>query len=144
MSFLLVPLTLLCLSVWVVVAGPRLGRLLAVPAVGGALLLAATGLLLVTPLVAVPLGIVVLIALALATALGLLLSTRNGSARRRPSRAAAALWLPATVGALGWLAVRAVAAVLPDASRVSWARSEERRVGKECIAVCRSRWSPYH
>ena len=22
--------------------------------------------------------------------------------------------------------------------------SEERRVGKECIAVCRSRWSPYH
>ena len=23
-------------------------------------------------------------------------------------------------------------------------RSEERRVGKECIAVCRSRWSPYH
>ena len=24
------------------------------------------------------------------------------------------------------------------------ARSEERRVGKECIAVCRSRWSPYH
>jgi hypothetical protein len=24
------------------------------------------------------------------------------------------------------------------------ARSEERRVGKECSAVCRSRWSPYH
>ena len=23
-------------------------------------------------------------------------------------------------------------------------RSEERRVGKECLAVCRSRWSPYH
>ena len=23
-------------------------------------------------------------------------------------------------------------------------RSEERRVGKECIALCRSRWSPYH
>src|SRR5213080_1261542 len=23
-------------------------------------------------------------------------------------------------------------------------RSEERRVGKECIAVCRSRWSRYH
>ena len=27
------------------------------------------------------------------------------------------------------------------ASRV---RSEERRVGKECRALCRSRWSPYH
>ena len=22
--------------------------------------------------------------------------------------------------------------------------SEERRVGKECLSVCRSRWSPYH
>ena len=24
------------------------------------------------------------------------------------------------------------------------ARSEERRVGKECLRLCRSRWSPYH
>ena len=23
-------------------------------------------------------------------------------------------------------------------------RSEERRVGKECVTTCRSRWSPYH
>ena len=30
--------------------------------------------------------------------------------------------------------------------RVSFedARSEERRVGKECLRLCRSRWSPYH
>ena len=27
---------------------------------------------------------------------------------------------------------------------VSEARSEERRVGKECVSLCRSRWSPYH
>ena len=25
-----------------------------------------------------------------------------------------------------------------------WPRSEERRVGKECASMCRSRWSPYH
>ena len=25
-----------------------------------------------------------------------------------------------------------------------WLRSEERRVGKECLRLCRSRWSPYH
>src|SRR3546814_6067834 len=25
-----------------------------------------------------------------------------------------------------------------------WNRSEERRVGKECVSTCRSRWSPYH
>src|SRR3546814_17832044 len=29
-------------------------------------------------------------------------------------------------------------------SRTTHARSEERRVGKECVSKCRSRWSPYH
>src|SRR3546814_10820659 len=29
-------------------------------------------------------------------------------------------------------------------SRLSPLRSEERRVGKECVSTCRSRWSPYH
>ena len=28
--------------------------------------------------------------------------------------------------------------------RLDILRSEERRVGKECTSVCRSRWSPYH
>src|SRR3546814_1572717 len=27
---------------------------------------------------------------------------------------------------------------------VAFSRSEERRVGKECVSTCRSRWSPYH
>src|SRR3546814_19938992 len=27
---------------------------------------------------------------------------------------------------------------------VSKQRSDERRVGKECVSTCRSRWSPYH
>jgi hypothetical protein len=29
-------------------------------------------------------------------------------------------------------------------SGVTYERSEERRVGKECRRLCRSRWSPYH
>src|SRR3546814_15850238 len=29
-------------------------------------------------------------------------------------------------------------------TRPSFYRSEERRVGKECVSTCRSRWSPYH
>src|SRR3546814_12388768 len=31
-------------------------------------------------------------------------------------------------------------------ARKAWhgSRSEERRVGKECVSTCRSRWSPYH
>ena len=32
----------------------------------------------------------------------------------------------------------------PNASRRWVLRSEERRVGKECVTQCRSRWSPYH
>src|SRR3546814_9668306 len=31
----------------------------------------------------------------------------------------------------------------PAITTVPW-RSEERRVGKECVSKCRSRWSPYH
>src|SRR3546814_1631114 len=31
---------------------------------------------------------------------------------------------------------------LPEGELV--VRSEERRVGKECVSTCRSRWSPYH
>src|SRR3546814_9344423 len=31
-----------------------------------------------------------------------------------------------------------------DQLREELARSEERRVGKECVSTCRSRWSPYH
>src|SRR3546814_19517085 len=29
-------------------------------------------------------------------------------------------------------------------TRDAMTRSEERRVGKECVSTCRSRWSPYH
>src|SRR3546814_15144340 len=30
------------------------------------------------------------------------------------------------------------------AGHEDWVRSEERRVGKECVSTCRSRWAPYH
>src|SRR3546814_14325885 len=36
---------------------------------------------------------------------------------------------------VGWVA---------DLDIASFARSEERRVGKECVSTCRSRWQPYH
>src|SRR3546814_4737888 len=40
--------------------------------------------------------------------------------------------------------------IVADTHRDHWLnaeeaiRSEERRVGKECVSTCRSRWSPYH
>ena len=39
----------------------------------------------------------------------------------------------------GWIALVLVIGLWQLAGR-----SEERRVGKECHVVCRSRWSPYH
>src|SRR3546814_14808932 len=37
-----------------------------------------------------------------------------------------------------------VAEIHRAALAVGEARSEERRVGKECVSTCRSRWSPYN
>src|SRR3546814_7917444 len=40
--------------------------------------------------------------------------------------------------------VPATAARIRAICRRCTRRSEERRVGKECVSTCRSRWSPYH
>ena len=40
------------------------------------------------------------------------------------------------------LAVRNIVTTIPYLWYLK--RSEERRVGKECLRLCRSRWSPYH
>src|SRR3546814_17699445 len=52
---------------------------------------------------------------------------------------------PATVG-MGRLPLMGHDPVLGHITRqnVAAKRSEERRVGKECVSTCRSRWSPYH
>ena len=40
------------------------------------------------------------------------------------------------------LAAQTFAPLVPEPGKII--RSEERRVGKECATLCRSRWSPYH
>ena len=51
---------------------------------------------------------------------------------------------PATAPELGAIAAAGPrAAGAPDQYALV-VRSEERRVGKECLRLCRSRWSPYH
>src|SRR3546814_18111713 len=45
----------------------------------------------------------------------------------------------------GYFAALTVAPAVRDAAvavGIQWARSEERRVGKECVSTCRSRWAP--
>src|SRR3546814_19105308 len=47
---------------------------------------------------------------------------------------------------LGWIAPREDRGLVYalDGQYLLSLRSEERRVGKECVSTCRSRWSPYH
>src|SRR3546814_19805177 len=48
---------------------------------------------------------------------------------------------------LRWLDIRRGLTALEDRQPAvpnSGRRLEERRVGKECVSTCRSRWSPYH
>src|SRR3546814_4311836 len=55
--------------------------------------------------------------------------------------------LPAAPGQLATDAGRAPArqrGLGGAACRRDGGRSEERRVGKECVSTCRSRWQPYH
>src|SRR3546814_4194451 len=49
----------------------------------------------------------------------------------------ALIWMPC---GLPLIAASLVSPIIPDLD----GRSEERRVGKECVSTCRSRWSPYH
>src|SRR3546814_15327315 len=56
---------------------------------------------------------------------------------RRAGRESAATALLDWAIALLWPALAPCLVICP-------ARSEERRVGKECVRTCRSRWSPYH
>src|SRR3546814_14775407 len=44
----------------------------------------------------------------------------------------------------GWAFVSLTGQIIGAASFIECGRSEERRVGKECVSTCRSRWSPYH
>src|SRR3546814_6086009 len=54
---------------------------------------------------------------------------------------AQALWAPAMPD---WQADGEFIGGSDDEGGGRWHRSEERRVGKECVSTCRSRWSPYH
>src|SRR3546814_13945011 len=57
----------------------------------------------------------------------------------------AAGWQPTVENYLGRVAKPRILMAVAEAKDDQTAgRSEERRVGKECVSTCRSRWSPYH
>jgi peptide chain release factor 3 len=43
-----------------------------------------------------------------------------------------------------WMGIEKERGISVMTSVMTFERSEERRVGKECRRLCRSRWSPYH
>src|SRR3546814_2515323 len=47
-------------------------------------------------------------------------------------------------GYRGWKSAGSGKAIPVIEQWLASGRSEERRVGKECVSTCRSRWSPYH
>src|SRR3546814_11346277 len=52
-----------------------------------------------------------------------------------------AIWKATVTSESGWSNTFTFLRLSPA---LIWERSEERRVGKECVRTCRSRWSPYH
>src|SRR3546814_4283800 len=72
------------------------------------------------------------------------------SSRRRHTRCALVTGvqtcaLPICAAEAGAEALSAARPSLADPARpLHLQRSEERRVGKECVSTCRSRWSPNH
>src|SRR3546814_16571063 len=71
--------------------------------------------------------------------------TRGERLERQPLAAIwrAERWLCAAGLLLSALGMAVLAASMQGVGVLSL-RSEERRVGKECVSTCRSRWSPYH
>src|SRR3546814_4479587 len=68
-------------------------------------------------------------------------------ARRRVRCRNRGAWEAAATGLeelLGAMELELDAGQLERLDEASRERSEERRVGKECVSTCRSRWSPYH
>src|SRR3546814_14920647 len=57
---------------------------------------------------------------------------------------ATALWTRYLSEWTMWNSVRTAASFLSAILFVAAGRSEERRVGKECVSTCRSRWWPEH
>src|SRR3546814_18410925 len=64
------------------------------------------------------------------------------SMRFRSAPSFYAIASPEPIGKLVDARTRAIYELGLDSLQLS--RSEERRVGKECVSKCRSRWSPYH
>src|SRR3546814_16780973 len=72
--------------------------------------------------------------------------TRRPLALRHPALANPVVDFDALPAAASWWAVDAALCTLGTTLAVAGSRdrSEERRVGKECVSTCRSRCSPYH
>src|SRR3546814_13238233 len=86
-------------------------------------------------LVPLPLAMSVAAAAASAVVGEFLWNTLDGTPAERP-------FAEVLMFSVSFFAMATVSNLLGRQMRQSHARSEERRVGKECVSTCRSRWSP--
>src|SRR3546814_15692219 len=54
------------------------------------------------------------------------------------------LWMSAADRPIDYFGLFDLPSLVGPDKALADTRSEERRVGKECVSTCRSRWSPYH
>src|SRR3546814_14021955 len=87
--------------------------------------------------------------IAMVASMSLLAACSKGEDANTPADGAAGMETPAPAPAPAPSDTPAPAPSSSDGSTMKEsakqaASSEERRVGKECVRTCRSRWSPYH
>src|SRR3546814_21000464 len=74
------------------------------------------------------------------------LSTANGISLLNPrmTMAHGRVWTNSPASSIDDRCFTVCPTIMTADLAVGVSRSEERRVGKECVSTCRSRWSPYH
>jgi hypothetical protein len=105
---------------WLLVFRARFGQLIAVPATAGGALFLLLVVLTVSHLLGTYYIAALLVASVIACVLGVIVARRTPNILRRPGRYAIALWCPALLGAVIWIATGIASQLLPGASRFGW------------------------
>ena len=105
---------------WLLVLRARFGQLIAVPATAGGALFLLLAVLTVSHLLATNYVAALVVASIVVGALGTVVAARTPHRLRRPGRYAVALWCPALLGAVIWIATGLASQIAPGASRFGW------------------------
>ena len=105
---------------WLLVFRARFGQLIAVPATAGGALFLLLAVLTISHILGTNYMVALIVTSVIVGALGVLVAARTPNTLGRPGRYAIALWCPAFLGALVWIATGIASQILPGASRFGW------------------------